>query len=54
VIGRRWHGRYYHGDGDEGNEDAYDMRKALSRDPEKKSMVPLGRDIEPYVAMLRT
>jgi len=40
--------QYYQGDGDEGDEDAYDMRKALSRDPDKKSMVPLGRDIQPF------
>eukprot|EP00053_Salpingoeca_punica_P003983 m.46408 g.46408 ORF g.46408 m.46408 type:complete len:178 (+) comp12533_c0_seq1:174-707(+) len=26
-------------------ENAYDMRKALARDPDKKSMVPLGRAI---------
>lgn len=30
-----------------GREDAYDMRKALSRDVEKKSIVPLGRPIYP-------
>lgn len=30
---------YYTGDRD---EDAFDMRKSLSRDPEKKAMVPLN------------
>lgn len=33
---------YYSGD-----EDAYDMRKALSRDPDKKSMVPLPFPVYP-------
>jgi len=35
--------KYY---GDE--EDAYDMRKALVRDRDKKSMVPLGRPVYPH------
>lgn len=35
---------YYSGDVD---EDAFDMRKALSMDAEKKSMVPLSRDVRP-------
>jgi len=30
-----------------GEEDALDMRKALSRDPTRSSMVPRGRDITP-------
>eukprot|EP00611_Tribonema_gayanum_P023346 TRINITY_DN488_c5_g2_i5.p1 TRINITY_DN488_c5_g2~~TRINITY_DN488_c5_g2_i5.p1 ORF type:complete len:174 (-),score=55.77 TRINITY_DN488_c5_g2_i5:618-1139(-) len=30
-----------------GEEDAYDMRKALPRDPDRRSMVPLGRKIMP-------
>lgn len=30
-----------------GEEDAYDMRKAMRRDPERKSMVPLSRPITP-------
>ena len=30
-----------------GEEDALDMRKALPRDPEKKSMVPLKHPITP-------
>ncbi|KXN71583.1 N-acetyltransferase [Conidiobolus coronatus NRRL 28638] len=29
-------------------EDAYDMRKALSRDVHKESVVPLGRDVYPH------
>ena len=33
---------YYSGD-----EDAYDMRKAMSRDIHKKSVVPLTRPIHP-------
>ena len=33
----------YYGD----DEDAYDMRKSMSRDPDKKSMVPLGHPIHP-------
>ncbi|XP_071484053.1 N-alpha-acetyltransferase 20-like [Diadema antillarum] len=35
---------YYSGDPD---EDAYDMRKALSRDKEKKSVVPLKHPVRP-------
>ena len=34
--------QYYSGDVD---EDAFDMRKALSKDSEKKSVVPLERPI---------
>lgn len=30
-----------------GEEDAFDMRKALPRDVEKKSVVPMDRDITP-------
>ncbi|GAB4821243.1 hypothetical protein N2152v2_008289 [Parachlorella kessleri] len=30
------------------DEDAFDMRKAMSRDKEKKSVVPLGRDVYPH------
>lgn len=30
-----------------GEEDAYDMRKALSKDPEKKSMIPLPHPVYP-------
>mmetsp|Transcript_24205 Transcript_24205/g.63207 ORF Transcript_24205/g.63207 Transcript_24205/m.63207 type:complete len:184 (+) Transcript_24205:80-631(+) len=40
--------KYYTGDAEEENEDAFDMRKALARDPKKESMVPLGRDIHPH------
>jgi len=35
---------YYSGDPD---EDAYDMRKALSRDVEKKSVIPLDHPVKP-------
>ncbi|XP_055380323.1 N-alpha-acetyltransferase 20 isoform X2 [Condylostylus longicornis] len=35
---------YYSGDPD---EDAYDMRKALSRDVEKKSIIPLTHPVRP-------
>ncbi|KAK3092684.1 hypothetical protein FSP39_005865, partial [Pinctada imbricata] len=35
---------YYSGDID---EDAYDMRKALSRDKDKKSMIPLPHPVRP-------
>lgn len=35
---------YYSGDPD---EDAYDMRKALSRDVEKKSVIPLDHPVRP-------
>jgi N-terminal acetyltransferase B complex catalytic subunit len=31
-----------------GEEDALDMRKALRRDPEKKSMVPLPKPVRPW------
>lgn len=34
--------KYYSGEVD---EDAYDMRKALSHDPDKKSMIPLPRPV---------
>ncbi len=34
--------QYYSGETD---EDAYDMRKALSRDPDKKSMLPLKEPV---------
>ena len=30
-----------------GEEDAYDMRKALSRDVEKKSIIPLPHPVHP-------
>lgn len=30
-----------------GEEDAWDMRKAMLRDVEKKSMVPFGRPVQP-------
>eukprot|EP00823_Brevimastigomonas_motovehiculus_P004271 TRINITY_DN2774_c0_g1_i1.p1 TRINITY_DN2774_c0_g1~~TRINITY_DN2774_c0_g1_i1.p1 ORF type:complete len:173 (-),score=18.28 TRINITY_DN2774_c0_g1_i1:381-899(-) len=30
-----------------GDEDAYDMRKSLSRDPDKKSMIPLPHPVHP-------
>ena len=39
---------YYSADNEEDCEDAFDMRKALPRDPDKRSEVPLGRDIHPY------
>ena len=38
----------YYSAGDEDGEDAYDMRKALSRDKAKKSMVPLTKPIHPW------
>ena len=31
-----------------GSEDAFDMRKAMSRDKEGKSVVPLTRPIHPH------
>ena len=34
---------YYSGD-----EDAYDMRKAMSRDKDKQSIIPLKRPIHPH------
>lgn len=36
---------YYSSPGEE--EDGFDMRKAMSRDPEKKSMVPLKKPVRP-------
>eukprot|EP00460_Paracercomonas_marina_P000389 EW704067.1.p1 GENE.EW704067.1~~EW704067.1.p1 ORF type:complete len:122 (+),score=17.99 EW704067.1:24-368(+) len=30
-----------------GEEDAFDMRKALSRDPQRKSMIPLPKPVHP-------
>ncbi|RKP12168.1 N-acetyltransferase 5-like protein [Piptocephalis cylindrospora] len=39
---------YYGGSGaPEADEDAFDMRKSLARDKDKKSMIPLGRDVRP-------
>ncbi|KAJ1981902.1 N(alpha)-acetyltransferase 20, NatB catalytic subunit [Dimargaris verticillata] len=43
VVYRRVLGYYMASGGD--GEDAYDMRKALSRDKDKESMVPLGRPV---------
>lgn len=36
---------YYSGHGEDNDEDAYDMRKALSRDPGGKSVVPLEHPV---------
>jgi len=36
---------YYSG---KNGEDGFDMRKNTALDPEKKSMIPLGRDIHPH------
>ncbi|XP_041109697.1 N-alpha-acetyltransferase 20 isoform X1 [Polyodon spathula] len=38
---------YYSASNGEPDEDAYDMRKALSRDTEKKSVVPLPHPVRP-------
>lgn len=38
---------YYSGYGDEPSEDALDMRKALPRDVDKASIVPLDRAVRP-------
>ncbi|XP_069090438.1 N-alpha-acetyltransferase 20 [Ambystoma mexicanum] len=38
---------YYSASNGEPDEDAYDMRKALSRDTEKKSIVPLPHPVRP-------
>lgn len=38
---------YYSGFGAEGSEDALDMRKALPRDVDKVSVVPLDRSVQP-------
>lgn len=41
-------GYYSSGGGDDGSsEDAFDMRKALSRDVNKESVIPLGRPVYP-------
>ena len=37
--------RSAHGGGTTADEDAYDMRKALSRDVDKKSVVPLTKPV---------
>lgn len=37
----------YYSSGQDSEEDAYDMRKALSRDKEKRSMIPLKDPIRP-------
>jgi N-terminal acetyltransferase B complex catalytic subunit len=39
---------YYSGSAKEEAEDAYDMRKALTRDPERQSMIPLKDPIAPW------
>jgi len=31
-----------------GEEDAFDMRKAMKRDFNKKSVIPLGRAVRPW------
>jgi N-terminal acetyltransferase B complex catalytic subunit len=31
-----------------GNEDAFDMRKAMPRDVARASVVPLNRDVRPH------
>ncbi|NXT51120.1 NAA20 acetyltransferase, partial [Pluvianellus socialis] len=38
---------YYSASSGEPDEDAYDMRKALSRDTEKKSIIPLPHPVRP-------
>ncbi|XP_010184122.1 PREDICTED: N-alpha-acetyltransferase 20, partial [Mesitornis unicolor] len=38
---------YYSASSGEPDEDAYDMRKALSRDMEKKSIIPLPHPVRP-------
>uniref|UniRef100_A0A8C5KSM9 N-alpha-acetyltransferase 20 n=1 Tax=Jaculus jaculus TaxID=51337 RepID=A0A8C5KSM9_JACJA len=38
---------YYSASNGEPDEDAYDMRKALSRDTEKKSIIPLPHPVRP-------
>ncbi|XP_027738739.1 N-alpha-acetyltransferase 20-like [Empidonax traillii] len=38
---------YYSASSGEPDEDAYDMRKALSRDTEKKSVIPLPHPVRP-------
>ncbi|KAK2811020.1 hypothetical protein Q5P01_000292 [Channa striata] len=38
---------YYSASNGEPDEDAYDMRKALSRDKEKKSIIPLPHPVRP-------
>ncbi|KXS18569.1 acyl-CoA N-acyltransferase [Gonapodya prolifera JEL478] len=39
---------YYTGQGGEGDEDAFDMRKAMKRDVNKESVVPMKRAIQPW------
>jgi N-terminal acetyltransferase B complex catalytic subunit len=39
---------YYSGSALTQEEDALDMRKSLSRDPDKKSMIPLSRPVEAW------
>lgn len=36
---------YYSGGGDNDTEDAYDMRKAMPRDTDKTTVIPLDRPI---------
>ena len=36
---------YYSGSGDQSTEDAYDMRKAMPKDKDKKTVIPLKHPI---------
>jgi len=47
VVYRRVKGYYSGGGAFPKEEDAFDMRKALSRDTNKSSMVPIGRPVQP-------
>lgn len=40
--------KYYSGGADSDEEDAYDMRKAMSRDTGKVTVVPLEKPIQPH------
>lgn len=39
---------YYGGGADKDNEDAYDMRKAMPRDKDKVTVIPLEKPIQPH------
>ena len=47
LEGSEGHLEYYSVSNGEPDEDAYDMRKALSRDTEKKSIIPLPHPVRP-------
>ena len=40
--------KYYSGGADQDDEDAYDMRKAMPRDSQRVTVIPLEKPIQPH------